>query len=97
MTMAATARIGFAQQSERRAPGAPTVAQNPILAVAAIVNGLAALLFFLGVYFLPVFFQQVKGTESHAVGVDAPFTCWKNSGGGSTRPGEEGAPTGNGW
>ena len=49
---------------------APTVS-NPILAVATIVNGLAALLFFLGVYFLPVFFQQVKGISSHAVGVDA--------------------------
>ena len=49
---------------ERRAPEPVLplrLLRNPILAVAAIVNGLAALLFFLGVYFLPVFFQQVKG------------------------------------
>ena len=57
---------------ERRAPE-PVVPlrllRNPILAVAAVVNGLSALLFFAGVYFLPVFFQQVKGVSPTRSGV----------------------------
>ena len=57
---------------ERRAPEPVLPLRllcNPILAVAAIVNGLAALLFFMGVYFLPVFFQQVKGITPTRSGV----------------------------
>jgi EmrB/QacA subfamily drug resistance transporter len=57
---------------ERRAPEPVLplpLLRNPILAVAAIVNGLGALLFFTGVYFLPVFFQQVKGVSPTRSGV----------------------------
>jgi EmrB/QacA subfamily drug resistance transporter len=51
---------------ERRAPEPVLplrLLRNPILAVAATVNGLSALLFFATIYFLPVFFQQVKGVS----------------------------------
>ena len=62
---------------ERRAPEPVLplrLLRNPILAVAAVVNGLSALLFFTGVYFLPVFFQQVKGVSpTRSGGLLIPF------------------------
>ena len=42
--------------------------QNPVLRIAAPVNFTSGLLFYLGVFFLPVFFQEVAGRRRHRVG-----------------------------
>ena len=43
--------------------------QNPVLRIAAPVNFTSGLLFYLGVFFLPVFFQEVAGVDATASGL----------------------------
>ena len=45
--------------------------QNPVLRIAAPVNFTSGLLFYLGVFFLPVFFQEVAGVDADGVGPPA--------------------------
>ena len=43
--------------------------QNPVLRIAAPVNFTSGLLFYLGVFFLPVFFQEVAGVDATESGL----------------------------
>ena len=43
--------------------------QNPVLRIAAPVNVTSGLLFYLGVFFLPVFFQEVAGVDATVSGL----------------------------
>ena len=63
--------VGFVWRQRRAAePFVPLrLFQNSVLRIAAPVNFTSGLLFYLGVFFLPVFFQEVAGVDATASGL----------------------------